>query len=520
MFEKFDGQFSPRPNQKEFLEELETCIDKYDIIIAQLTVGSGKSALARAIQKEFTTVGEDGTKRTIILNPNNLLVSQYSDTYSDLNGFKGANNYKCSDVLYDTCGAKKTAEGKCHKPCPMCPYNKAYTDFTQSREDTVTNIQAYAILDKLGKVPDFHINIIDEADSSIRFLESLTGIQISEDTLPCSNADVENVEAALLHLQKVKTQYKDAFLAEGNATKKDKLSRKIDHLDYVYDLLEANPDKYAFYIEESSATKKLSFCVKPVIIPASAVKRVLGNKAILLSATMFPSHLKRILGDVRVKVIKADSPFDAWRQQVLYRRFPGGIKYDTEVKKIVNKIVEDMEEFGVDGLNTNTLIHSSYSQRYDYVEYLRALGVNAITHDKENKVETLEHWKKTGGVLVGAGMAEGIDLKDNLVRLQFLPRIIKGTGEVLNKQRKLPRGWDLDMLRIWGNIIQTVGRGCRNPKDFCVFITYDTYFLQLFNKMKKMGEAPEYFYNTISLTGKIHKETPDNWRELFSKVSE
>ena len=512
IFKDFDGKYSPRPIQQEAMEALEKVYDKQEIIIMQLTVGSGKGPLSRAVQRAVRQKGE----RAIIIHPNNILINQLKGDYPEMNHLVGSNHYKCSDPLFDSCGAKKAAEGKAFEACPGCPHRCAFKGFVE-KEDTVTNVQTYSLLGKFfPDFPEYDCIIMDEADACVRFLESMTGVSIPEDLTVIKDSDVESLESALKVLDRAQRALEKKRKVENDPKKKDAIDRKIEHYGFIKDLTSESPERYAWEIQKSEQGKK-SLSIAPVIIPRNALEKLFGKKVILLSATIFPSHLKQILGNkVHIETIKGTSPFDPWRQQVSYQMFPGGLDYKTKIDKICNRIGDDMEKFGVDGIHTNTLIHSAYSQRKEYVECLRSLGIPALTHDKGDKSDVLQEWKESGGILVGAGMAEGIDLKDDLVRLQILPRIIKGTGAVLEKRRKLPRGWDLDMLRLWGNVLQTIGRGCRNPEDFCIFLTYDPYFLRLLNKMKKMGEAPEYAYKTISVTGKLHKDTPENWKEMFS----
>ena len=522
-FSDFDGLHSPREAQKRILDSIDKHLDDCDILIIQAPCGVGKSGLVRAVQKAVSKLpkklvkGVPVSQRGIAITPDNLLVGQYEETYKDLNKFVGSTNYKCSDTLYDTCGSKKTAEGKCWKPCKNCPYADARNKFRTKTQDTVSNTQSFALSLKHKGAPDYEVVVIDEADYALSFLRNLAGISVSEDIVKAKPEDLVSVESVIQFLARVQKYYNNKLSVATDPKKKVGFERKLEHIDFVVELVENHHQRYAWFIEESKLTNKSYFKIEPVILPSSALKRIMGKrKTILLSATIFPSHVEEIVGDkVKTKLISADSPFEDWRQQIVYRRFPGGLDYQTPVKKVCEKIAKDIEEFGVKGKETPTLIHVAYSQRTEYVKHLKHLGIEAITHDKDDKIQVLEEWKKSGGVLVGAGMSTGIDLKDDLVRLQIIPRIVKGTGEVLEKYRALPNGWNKDSLRIAGGVLQTIGRGCRNPNDFCVTLCYDTYFLQLYNKMKKSKEFPSWWFKTVSITGKIHKNTPKDWREMF-----
>ena len=107
---KLDGSDRPpRQVQIDTLTWLQKSWTKYDTFVLDLGVGTGKSFVARAIQR---TVGGH------VITPSNQLIDQYLDTYPTVNYLKGMTHYECSNGI--SCYDKvKVLE---RRPCEGCPY--------------------------------------------------------------------------------------------------------------------------------------------------------------------------------------------------------------------------------------------------------------------------------------------------------------------------------------------------------------------------------------------------------------
>ena len=134
---------------------------------------------------------------------------------------------------------------------------------------------------------------------------------------------------------------------------------------------------------------------------------------------------------------------------------------------------------------------------YDVARQLKSMlgdGGRYMYHDNFNKDTALAAFmaSKTDKILIASGMAEGIDLKDDLARFQIIvmlqfPSLADDVMAWIAQNH--PKRYKWMAIR---NLVQQSGRIARHPKDFGV-----TYFIG------------------AELTKRFYYETEDMWPQFF-----
>jgi Rad3-related DNA helicase len=120
-----------------------------------------------------------------------------------------------------------------------------------------------------------------------------------------------------------------------------------------------------------------------------------------------------------------------------------------------------------------------------------------LTHTKDTKIEVLNEFLAKGGVLLSAGLTEGVDLKDDLARLNIIVscRFPNLGSDYVQKKKAQPGGNFWYMLETIKQTVQALGRTTRNEKDYSVSIILDGRFAGLYSKTK--DELPRSFREAI-----------------------
>lgn len=141
---------------------------------------------------------------------------------------------------------------------------------------------------------------------------------------------------------------------------------------------------------------------------------------------------------------------------------------------------------------------------YQFAKYLqdhvneRVMGRFLLYDDSKEKQDGLNYFKQCNNkVLVGPSLVEGLSFDDDLSRFQIIMKIPYPSLKdkfVAAKQRVHPE-WYSNTTAI--SILQGVGRGVRNEKDWCVTFVLDGCFTQLLKNSINM--FPEQFLRRINV---------------------
>lgn len=493
-----DGKNTPRENQKEILEWLNTNLDKYDVVGISAYVGSGKSFIVKTIQNYFYQQFSDinftaeCAPKVSIITPNNVLSRQYKKDYPDTNICMGKSQYKCSEK-YKTCleFSENTGKASCS---PTCPYQLSRQ--ACSVVPTIYNLYSYIFSIKsrgvlnTAKIP--YINLIDEADKCLLSLLAFAG-----HSFPLSyynfKGDPNNKKDVLDYLKKYKKIISDK--KEDDYVRENKRLRNLDKIDLIITSFEQNPNNYV------AIKSSKYFKIMPFIPPDTILRLILGtSKTILLSATLLDSDLDlfRNLG-LKVTMVDMKTIIPKNRRAIFAYTSP----YKKKAKNVTpNEMASVLTSIFKILPKKPILIHTTYGRMEPLAAALSLDNpkLKIYTHTPENKFSVLKTWEGSNGVLLGAGLEAGVDLKDDKCRVNIIPRLRFASLDDpwVAARKSLKDGATWYLLDAVKTLIQAVGRGVRNQNDWCLTVITDPVVYFVLNSLKSKGvKLPKDFLNAF-----------------------
>lgn len=477
MFEQFDGSGrEPRDVQKQALKFVQDNLGTRFIAL-ECKTGSGKSAIARAIQMHLGGY---------VIVPTNQLMDQYIRDYPKVNYVKGATHYTCEEDETISCEDRKRA---CKSVCKDCPWQAARTAAGEG-QDSFLNPISKMYLQK----EDYNVMIIDEAHKLEEMLEMLTTMQLknTEYDLP----DSADFKVLIPWLEREGEKYKEAGQMYRDKNMHSKSSKAFSKSKRLKDLaynLDKFPDLYAVSdnkIYDSKVRLNVrAIEINPVILPQVYLERMFGEakNVIFLSATLPKFKVLSLTRGAPFQYVSMQNPIPPERRLVEldYNNF----SYKTSEAEIRDWIMKQYENNG----KPATIVHVTYALGAK----LKAIMPKALYHKTvAEKDSTLEYFKTHGGIWLAAGCAEGIDLKHDYARLNLIPVIPYANAKdpvVEARVKRFGFGWYERMTLL--TVIQMVGRTTRAPDDFSKTVIGDARIAKLFAKYR--SELPECFLKSI-----------------------
>jgi Rad3-related DNA helicase len=261
----------------------------------------------------------------------------------------------------------------------------------------------------------------------------------------------------------------------------------IQQTEFTLECFVTEPEKYVIDTTENS------LLVTPIVTPRTFLKRIIDKKGILTSATLLPHDVREILGRKDYPFIDLGTSIPKENRRVIWT--PSKFSHsaaDIDIPALAQRIEDIYKSTG----KKNTLVHVTYSLMRKLLPYMRH---PVIWHDETNKAEAIERFLTNGGIMLGAGMSEGLDLKGDLCRTQIIttlqfPNIMDAW---VSKRKALPDG-DFWMIgEVMKVLRQQVGRGTRGEDDYCENYVLDNRFATVISKARKMGMCPSHFFESI-----------------------
>ena len=220
--------------------------------------------------------------------------------------------------------------------------------------------------------------------------------------------------------------------------------------------------------------------VQPVELPVGLLDTIFGadTKFILMSGSLTKLTCKALfpLEDVDYKEFAPMTK--PWKCPIVYD--PVSARLRRDVKTLSDKIrsIYEAEE------RPNTLVHVTYGEQMRFATFLADL--KPITHNKETKQAAIAEFKEKGGILLGAGMAEGVDLPGDYCKLIIVPRLLFPNigDEGVAKRLAMSDGQEWYDITTVMTFVQQDWRGKRGPNDECKTFVLDPKFLPLLRKTK------------------------------------
>lgn len=471
----------PRDVQITALKWIEENWDSGKHLVISAPTGAGKSMLARTLQ---IATGSP------IIAPNNDLVRQYAASYPELNKYIGQEHYRC-EVFRMTCRTAQRMTNCDGSGCGGCPLR-------QSREramngSTVFNpLSLWHLIRQEGY--EYDCTIVDEAHSVLNMLR----------TLSSSSRRLTNEEFAALRrkgfnarridewilidflLERAQILYERANLAPTLASK-TKFENRALEFEHTAKCLQAESEKYAIWFDGQRMN------IQAVKVPKNTIKKVLKGRCILLSATLVKSDINEILNGEPYEYLDLASPIPVKNRKVLFAPSEFRHNYqELDPKALVKRTEEIIRAEGT----PNTIVHVPYSLAAEMQPYWT---LPVITHEREDKARALRQFISDGGILIGSGCTEGLDLKGDLCRLNIIAKLqwpCLGDSWV-KKRRAMQDGYMWYLAETLKVVIQAAGRSTRGEDDYSRCIVLDPSFSNLIMQCKKLGLVPQYFLESI-----------------------
>lgn len=476
MFLKFDGTGRPpRPAQVDALKWLESNWSSAKVLAISAPTAVGKSAISRALQLQHGG---------ITLTPSNLLLDQYMETYPELNYVKGQDHYDCNEDGL-SCQEKKEIS---KKNCENCPYIECRTRALEG-EHTVANPISYFQLTKATEFQAPPVLIVDEAHTLAGMLTLLTSRTFRHGLY--KYPPIKTTFDAVAWLDGLIERYKAAIAKA--ATLKDKVKLRKEEASFwmLRKSLLDSPEFYVIYTKNIPYLGKMVeyLVIESITPPKWLLKQVLkATKIVLLSATLLETDIWD-LGLSDYKYLALTSPIPKEHRPVLYRPSTSYMGFGTDPAVVARWIKDQTDAFP----DRNTIVHLSYG----WVDRLKKYFPEALAHTAATKEETLEAFKQQGGLWLAAGCSEGIDLPNDLCRLNLIPMIIQAnpTDPAIKKKLALPQGQLKYSLQSIRTLIQQVGRSTRSVTDHSIAIVGDSKLAIMLTKHKQY--IPKGFLDSV-----------------------
>ncbi len=525
----FPLQSQPRKQQEEAIDRAleHLYVSGKEYVVASLPTGSGKSAIAVTLARYLNS--RDPLSKAYVLTSQKILQDQY---VNDFKGFvadvRSSTNYNCSLFTGQTCGdtlrLREIFKGyhgativeicrQCEKK-GKCPYKNAKKKFI----DSVVGVTNYSyLLSETVYVDDLEqreLLVCDECHNIEESVRKWASVAINEQhcfgelnlKFPNDTSDESFIAWLMTEFQPRLTIECESLVSQiaaaygKNAANVTMLVKKYTALDkYVcqvnrcIDGIKERGETFLVMCEGEDGKRVATF--KPVDITNMARNMLykLGVKKLLMSATILDSGVYKRSAGV---------PSSSSTTMVMPETFKPeafGIVYKPIVsmakKNIITseqKLVKEIKRILDDNKDLKGIIHTSNYTITQMVSKIRdnRLLVQGSTSDRD-KILSKHINSKRATVLVSPSMMEGLDLKDDLGRLQIICKVpfpYLGDRVTALKAKTDPQWYAWVTAR---TLIQAIGRSVRSESDFCKTYILDSTFGDFFCRWHKF--FPETF---------------------------
>lgn len=506
-FKSFTAHFpyeTIRREQRAALVEVASGWDKHKkFAVLELPTGVGKSAIGMAIAR---AVADDGG-RVYIVTPQKILQDQYAREFGgDLAVLKGKSTYQCTNDNYP---GKTCANAPCvhkmeiKKSCPAaCPYKEAVEDALNG-DISLFNMDNFYFQTKFGKFKGKRrdVLIIDEGHKIEQKFMGFYSLRLEHGEMYGQIPEYGTVREYIPFLQIVLSKLLDAFNAatmlvdeseeieelEREINKVDSVIKQIGHSEWVLNKL--THQEYGASVFDGIELKKLYV---NDIIPAALFDY--ADRVVIMSATIIDhDQFCQNVGIDKSDAISVScsSPFRKENRPVYF--YDSGSMSMRNWERSKDRLIEDVKKILAKHGNERGIIHTYSNKIAVFIEKniddprLIFKGALLNVNDSLARLEASDN-----GVLVGSGMEEGIDLKDDLSRFQILCKVpYPSLGDAQIKRRMELDPSYYQFLTIL-TIVQAYGRSVRNENDYA-----KTYILDSDYRRLSRARLPEWFAEAV-----------------------
>lgn len=509
------ADFFPFPEARPAQEKALIAIEKAHaagkkFVILEIPTGGGKSGIAVAAAQWAEAVLGAGA---YILSPQKTLTSQYINDFGQigLRELRGRNSYECAE-FGTNCERGSVLRGNDKDVCESCPYRVAKDDFIASSMG-VTNFSYYLnemqyagelghrsmlILDEghntenalLGET-DIEINRRHQSEYGIGWLPRSSGIEKYHEWI--EKAVSPGVENFIQQVENTKPASADDRIASSQ-----KISSARKMLFRLARFLKA--DELHQWVAWTSDQNTVT--IRP-LTPKLHAGRMLFDHAdmvIIMSATILDFRtFTRSLGinenDCELLALPSDFPEE--NRRIQYR--PVGLmargSQDGTLPLLASTICSLLEHLHP---TEKGIVHTHTHKINKYlVENLGNLSSRIITYyDSRDRERALKaHCSSPRPtVLFSPGMAEGLDLKDQLSRFQIICKVPYPFLDQYTRSRmKVDPAWY--QWRTALTLVQATGRSVRSRQDYALTYVLDANFERFIGENKNY--LPRWWLDAI-----------------------
>lgn len=481
----FDGSGrTPRKQQVEFLQWLSANWSTAEVFKGQLPVGSGKSAITKAIQL--------ATGAQIIV-PSNQLMTQVVNDYPQSNFLKGKAHYFCRKYAM-TCADSQALITDPDGRCKSCVYNQCKEAALEGEPTFFNPMSLYYLTRSIGyKKPSI---VIADESHTIASMMSLQCTQRFRKSQYNFDSRCESELFLVVWLQE-NIRKLNKLINQYRRTKDFKkimeLNGEMESMMLTKKGLEEDAQNFAIWIDHGTYRGRPdSFLnIKPIKPPRFIINRLLGApKVILLSATNFGSSVDDLVEGRTVKEIDLDSPIPKESRPVFYKPVAHKMNRDTSAQEIVTACEAIIDRHP----GVNTLIHTTYGEA---VKLAPLFKKPVLYNTQENKDTVLKRFIADGGIFLASACTEGLDLKEDLCRLNIIYKLsYPNLGDpIIKKRMALPDGQLWYATETMRAVCQAVGRSTRGPTDWSNTYILDPSFPRVYRQVKHL--LPKSFCEAI-----------------------
>lgn len=317
----------------------------------------------------------------------------------------------------------------------------------------------------------------------------------------------------LIALQKIAQRLKTDIASESANSPGNRLSKENRSLIYICDFVEDHLNKFIDYCTIIK-TAGSAYIVKNNSDNNETITFNCLNESYLLNKTFHSNCGKKLymsatIGDAatfakensfdKYFAIKLPTVFDYTKSPIFY--VPDYKMSYKEKDTSIPKIIEMIEGILKIYPNQRGIIQTgSYTFANQLFEKISKEHKSRLLsyEDSAGKQENLETYKvSTDKVLVGPSLVEGLSLNDDLCRFQIIMKIPYPSlaDKFVSAKQKFNPAWYQETTII--SMLQGVGRGVRNEKDWCVTFILDGCFNNLIYNCTNM--FPPEFINRIQI---------------------
>lgn len=509
-----------RPHQVEAIAQATTQLERgVKATFVDAPTGSGKTLIGELIHKGM---GGDA----LYIASSKTLQDQFLRDFPEAKVLKGRSNYPTQHGRFpEVTTADCTASGP-GTPClwcsdkAACSYNVAKREALQAPLAVLNTAYFLAEANNVGGMSGRDLIIVDEADVIESELMGFASFDVSGRTLESLHLEppTKGVHKPTLRAW-MTDELKPALEEAIGKIRRDtmdvqQLRRRATYANILGQLpLVASELEDERWVRDYPRTRKgmasIGFQMRPVVVHDVGAKYLWqhAEQFVLMSATLISS------GEMADSLGLTQEGLE-WDEVIVPMTFPV-MNRPIFVVPVADMSKAAQEQGSLDVMlpairrvieryehDTRVLIHSvSYDMTRTIADSLRAeFGSRVLSYTgADDREPTLRRYEaRPGSILVGPSMDRGVDFKDDLCRVQIIPKVpFPYLGDrMVSTRMHLPGGDTWYQVQAIRTLVQMTGRGVRHKRDWCDTWILDAQFPKnVLRKSKRL--LPEWWREAL-----------------------